>query len=106
MSEVMRTHVLVPVGEPISRDRERRRDVSSAGAQLLRWVATHPGLTSTGLAAAYLATVVALVAILASSALASPIGVFVGALFVLEVLVFVAIAAYVVIPEQSPVHRS
>ena len=101
MSTAMRNPVVTRFGEPISRDHRTAPTRRSAGATFLDWAATHPGLTSIGLSLVYLVTLAALVAVLAASALATPLGAVVGVLFVVEVLVYVAIAAYIVTPEHK-----
>jgi hypothetical protein len=95
MSTVMRHHAVIPVREPVS----HLPKPTSTRAPLAEWVTTHPGLTSIALSAIYVATLVALVGVLASATLlTTPFGVGIGALFVAEVLGFVAIAVYVVVP--------
>jgi len=103
MSTTMRNAGLVTRGEPLSRDRSTTgRPWWGGVVQFLRWAAARPTLTVVTLTLVYLATLAALVAVLAASAAQTIIGTAVLALYAAEVLVYVAIAVYIVIPEQRP----
>ena len=96
MSTVMR-NTATWLREPSARGQRR----APARTAFLHWTATHPGVTSVALTVVYLATLVALVGVLNASALASPLGALVGVLLLLEIVVYLAIAAYIVRPEGT-----
>ncbi len=97
MSTMTRNRAVTPFGEPISSPSSR----NAVARSLLHWAAIHSGLTSIGLVLVYVGTVAALVAVLSASALATPVGAVVGAVFVVELLVYFAIAIYIFMPERS-----
>ncbi len=104
MSTTMRNTGLAPRGEPLSRgrpaaDRPRFRAV----VELLRWAAARPTLTVASLVLVYIATLAGLVTVLATSALDTIPGTVVLVLYAAVVLVYLAVAVYIVRPEQG--HR-
>ena len=103
MSTTMRKAGVIARGEPLSRGRSAMgRPWWRGVARFLRWAASRPLLTVVTLTLVNLATLAALIAVLVASATQSTIGIAVMTLFAAEVLVFLAIAVYIVIPEKGP----
>jgi hypothetical protein len=102
MSTTIRTSRVITRGEPLSRGRSATgRRWWGVVASFLRWAAERPDLTVASLVLAYLATLAGVVAVLTASASGTIVGTAVLAIFAAEVLVFLAIAVYTVIPERS-----
>jgi hypothetical protein len=102
MSMSMRNAGVVARGEPLSRGRSAMGRPRWGVARFLRWAAARPILTVLTLTLVYLATLAALTAVLSASATQSIIGLAVMTLFAAEVLVYLAIAVYIVIPNKGP----
>jgi hypothetical protein len=106
MSVTVRNAERIRTGEPLSRGRSRAgRRWERRVVRLLKWAASHPALTSMSLTVAYLATLAALVAVLAASALNTAVGIGVLVLYAIMVVVFFGVATYVVIPERPRSRR-
>jgi hypothetical protein len=102
MSTTMRNAGLTARGEPLSRGRSATgRSWCRVLAELLRWAAARPTLTVTLLVLGYLAALAGLVAVLAASALDTILGKAVWGLYAAVLLVYLAIAVYVVLPETG-----
>jgi hypothetical protein len=91
-------------GQPLSRGRSAAgRPWLRAVVELLRWAAARPTLTVASLLLVLIANLAGLVTVLATSALDTILGTVVLVLYAAVVLVYLAVAAYIVLPEQ--VHR-
>jgi hypothetical protein len=100
MSTTMRITGLITRGEPLRHRAEPTAGIWQRIVGFLGWAAARPTLTAASLVLVYLATLGALVAVLMASAVGTLVGTAVLVLFAAELLVFLAIAVYVVIPER------
>ncbi len=98
MSTTMRNVGIAARGEALAQRRAAAGPHPSSG--FAQWIAAHAGLICVASSALYVATVLGLTLVLSASATATPIGMAVVTLFVLEVLLFVAMAIYVMLPER------
>jgi|SRR5579864_586310 len=99
MSTTMRNDVRF-VANPVGRRQVATPPVWRRSlAELEKWATAHAALASVALSLAYLLALSALVAVLATSNLNTPIGVCVMVLFGLMVLALTAVATYTVAPE-------
>ena len=100
MSATMQDTSLITRGKPIIRRPARTSGIRHTFRTFVRWAAARPTLTAVTLTLVYLATLAAVVGVLMASASDTLGGTAILALFAAEVLVFLAIAVYVVIPER------
>jgi hypothetical protein len=102
MSTTMRTFTLATRSRPLRPGQSAAPQSWRRGLVWLeKWAIAHPTVASVALAAAYLASLVALVAVLATATFSTALGFGVSVLFGVMVLVTAAVAIYTLIPERK-----
>ena len=102
MSTTMRNFRLGTRGRPLRLGQSVAPQTWRRGLVWLeKWAIAHPAIASVALAAAYLASLFALIAVLATATFSTALGFGVSVLFGVMVLVTAAVAIYTLMPERQ-----